>query len=408
LLLSFSRTGIFVAAVLLLGASIAAAQTPGDGGPDPAAVRVRIGPLWMNPTMAVPNVGVDTNVFNEATDPKRDFTVTASPRTDLWLRMGRTWLSGNITEQIVWYQKYASERSTNDTYAIGWKAPLNRLFVTAGATWVNTRERPGFEIDARAHRTQPTYDGRVEVRAFAKTFVGVRGTWDKVSFDRTAVFQGISLQDELNRTIASEAITIRHELTPLTSVTFSGGRTEQRFETALSRNSVSDDYSVGLTFDPAALLKGAVTIGYTDFKPEAADLPGYKGTTASASLAYSLLGSTKFSASLTRDVEFSYDVEQPYYVMMGGSVSIAQQIFGPLDVVVRGGRQRLGYRTLTDAAVLSANRVDRVDSYGGGFGIHLGPDLRLGFNIDQEQRRSIVVDRRYSGLKYGTSLTYGL
>jgi hypothetical protein len=406
LLLSVSRTGIFVLAVLLLGASISAAQRP-DGGPDPAAVRIRIGPLWMNPTMAVPNVGVDTNVFNDATDPKRDFTMTVSPRTDVWLRMGRTWLSGSINEQIVWYEKYASERSTNDSYTIGWKAPLNRLLVATGAAWVNTRERPGFEIDARAQRKQPTYDASVEVRAFARTFVGVRGTWDNVSFDQTALFQGISLQDELNRTIASEAITIRHELTPLTSLTISGGRTEQRFDTALSRNSLSTDYSVGLTFDPAALLKGSVTVGYTDFKPQAADLPGYQGTTAGMSLAYSLLGSTRLAASVKRDVEFSYDVAQPYYVMTGGSVSIAQQIFGPVDVVARGGRQRLAYRTRTDATVPFANRADRVDSYGGGFGIHLGQDLRLGFNVDQEQRRSLVLDRRYSGLKYGTSLTYG-
>ena len=92
-------------ALAVLVAPASSAQTT-DGGPDPATVRVRIGPLWMNPTISLPNIGIDTNVFNDPPNvaPKRDFTITVSPKTDLWLRMGRTWLSGAIAEDIVWYQ----------------------------------------------------------------------------------------------------------------------------------------------------------------------------------------------------------------------------------------------------------------------------------------------------------------
>lgn len=397
-------------AVVLLVAPASYAQPPGDGGPDPAAVRVRIGPLWMNPTMAMPNIGIDTNVFNDppTLTPRRDFTITVSPKTELWLRMGRTWVSGLIAEEVVWYQKYATERSTNDTYAIGWKAPLNRLVLTTGATWLSTRARPGFEIDARAQRNEPAFTGSAEVRGFAKTYIGVRGSWAQVKFDEDAVFKGSSLQDQLDRTVTSAAITLRYELTPLTSMTFSGGRSEERFKFALSRNSTSDDYSVGLTFDPAALIKGNATLGYTSFKPASADLPGYRGTTASVGLTYTLLGSTKFSATMTRDVEFSYDINQPYYLLTGGAASIAQQIFGPVDVVARAGAQRLEYRSRAGAIVTAPDRTDRVRSWGGGVGIHMGQDLRLGFNLDKERRKSVLTDRQYEGLKYGTSVTYGL
>jgi len=41
---------------------------------------------------------------------------------------------------------------------------------------------------------------------------------------------------------------------------------------------------------------------------------GYAGSTAAISLTYTLLGSTRFSGTITRDVEFSYDIDQPYYV----------------------------------------------------------------------------------------------
>ena len=45
---------------------------------------------------------------------------------------------------------------------------------------------------------------------------------------------------------------------------------------------------------------------------------------------------------------------------------------------------------------------------GGGLGIHMGQTLRLGFNVDKERRTSVLADRQYNGLKYGSSITYGL
>ncbi|MDO8631727.1 MAG: outer membrane beta-barrel protein, partial [Phycisphaerales bacterium] len=263
----------------MLAAPASFAQTTGDGGPDPARVRVRIGPLWMNPTISIPNIGIDTNVFNEPSNvtPKKDFTVTVSPQTELWLRMGRTWLSGVIVEDINWYKKYADQRGVNSTYTVGWKAPLNRLVLATNATWLNTRTRPGFEIDARARRKEPTYTASAEIRGFAKTFIGIRGSWNNVKFDKGEFFQDINLADQLDRTVRSGAVTLRYELTPLTSLTFSAGKSELRFTTAPSRNSTSNDYSVGLTFDPAALIRGSATVGYTRYIPESADVPEFHG-----------------------------------------------------------------------------------------------------------------------------------
>jgi hypothetical protein len=396
-------------AFVLLATSAASAQVA-DGGPDPDLVRVRVGPLWINPTISLPNIGIDTNVFNDPTTvtPRRDFTITATPKAELWLRLGRSWLSGVVTEEIVWYQKYVSERSANSSYSLGWKAPLNRLVLSAGATWLKTRARPGFEIDVRAERTEPTYSAAAEIRGLSKTFLGVRGNWSNVSFDAASMFQGRSLKEELDRKATSAAVTLRHELTPLTSVTFSVGRSDQRFEFSPSRDSTSDNYSVLFSFDPDALLKGSASFGYTDYKPAATDLPRYQGGTFEVDLAYTLLGSTRFSGNLRRAVELSYSASQPYYVVTGGGVSIAQQIFGPVDVVGRAGSQRLAYRTRVGATVAAPDRTDRVRTYGGGLGFRLGRELRLGFNIDKERRTSVLTDREYRGLKYGTSITYGL
>ena len=69
----------------LLTSGGAAAQ-----GVDPAdnAV-VRMGPLAWTPSLSIPSFGYDTNIFNEARAPRRDFTANVQPAVDAWLRLGR-------------------------------------------------------------------------------------------------------------------------------------------------------------------------------------------------------------------------------------------------------------------------------------------------------------------------------
>ena len=73
-----------------------------------------------------------------------------TPQTDLWLRMGRSWVTGNVKEDLVWYKTFASERSANHSVKVGWLLPLNRLTFNADTSYLRTRDRPGFEIDARS------------------------------------------------------------------------------------------------------------------------------------------------------------------------------------------------------------------------------------------------------------------
>jgi hypothetical protein len=405
----WNRLALDALAVAFLSLAVPASAQPVDEGPDPATIRVRLGPLWMNPTIALPNLGIDTNVFNEppSASPKTDFTVTVVPKADLWLRMGRTWLAGTIAEEVVWYQQYETERSTNHLLGVAWKAPLNRLVTSVGASWLSTRARPGFEIDARVRRQEPAVTASAEVRGFAKTFFGARAARRDVSYE-DYVYGGTNLQEELDRTVTDAAITIRHELTPLTSVILSAGRSEQRFESS-SRRSESDDYTVTFNFDPAALVKGAAKIGYTNYKPESVDLPGYQGTIAEVNLTYELLNSTRFIVIINRSIDYSYDNDQPYYVLTGTGGSIAQRIAGPVDVVARAGNQKLRYQERLGEGHPEPERTDRVRTYGAGVGVRLGSgDLRLGFNIDREQRTSVLPEHEYVGLKYGTSLTFGL
>lgn len=370
---------------------------------------MRIGPLGVTPRFELTNLGVDTNVFNEPTDanPKSDFTATFTPSVDIWLRLGRSWLQTNIREDLVWFQTYENERSANTNLFINWRMRLNRLMVGVNPTYLNTHDRPGFEIDTRARRTEKGVKGTVEFRALAKSFITLNASRRKVDYDEDAVFQGESLAFQLNRTMTAAGLGLRYELTPLTSVTVSVDQAHDRFEFSPLRDSDSTAVSGTVSLDPQALIKGSATFGYRNFRPLVPGLPDYDGSTALGDLTYTLLGATRFAVQFKRDVSYSYDINQPYYLETGFTASIAQQVFGPVDFVFRFGASNLAYRDRAGAPVEVADRTDHYRTFGFGAGYHLGNNFRLGFNVDRQHRVSEINEREYEGWRYGTSVTYG-
>jgi hypothetical protein len=380
-----------------------------DGGPNADAVRVRIGPLMMNPTISLTNLGIDHNVFNDPPDkvPKQDFTFTVTPNTDFWLRAGSTWITGSLNESINWYQRYSSERTANNEYKLGWNAPTSHIGFKINGSYISARERPGFEIDTRAARKETLFTTALDFKGLPKTYVGVTASRQQTRFANEAEYLGVNLQEALNRITTSYGLALRYQATPLTTFNLSATRSTDGFEFSSDRDTTSTGIQVNAAFAPAALIKGNITFGYTDFKPKDPSLPQYKGAIGEANLTYVLLGASRFAFSAGRGVQYSYDANQPYYLQTHVGGSIAQQLFGPFDVQVRGDYAILAYRDRIGAALEVTDRTDHKTTYGVGVGFHMGRDLRLSVNADQDNRQTKVAEHQYEKFLVGTSLTYG-
>jgi hypothetical protein len=174
-----------------------------QGGPDPDRVKVHVGPVMLSPTITFGNIGYDENVFDEATDPKRDFTVTASPKTEWWLPFMGTWFSGVVNEDLVWYQRYASERGTNTTLGVNWKAPTSRMTVDVGARRARLSDRLNFEIDARPDRLQRSYSSSLALHVLPDTAIEISANKDEIDFDDDELYNGVNLHDQLNRDVTT-------------------------------------------------------------------------------------------------------------------------------------------------------------------------------------------------------------
>ncbi len=272
--------------------------------PDTSRARLRVGPVLVNPVIDLTNLGIDTNVFNQPADQAQDdFTFTLTPRADVWMKIGPTWISGNVREDLIWYETFASERAANTSATVSWIVPLNRLRFSVGTGYLWARERPSYEIDARVPRVETQVNGAAEVRALSRTFFGVQASRRHVEFQEDASFVDTALRFQLNRVATTVAVTARNELTPLTSISIDVGRLNDRFDYSSLRDSDSTTAGVQVTFDPSALIKGSARVGYRDFEPQDHSVPAYQGTTVAVDLSYVLLGSTRFGIQLGRDVQ---------------------------------------------------------------------------------------------------------
>jgi len=399
------RAWLAALAAVALYASPAFAQN--DPAPD-AEATMRLGPLAMKSAFALSNLGIDTNVFNEAgaDGPQSDTTMTFTPTTNLWLRMGRTWVSGTIDVDWVYYHRFKSERSANSTYTVDVSRALNRLALKGGASRVSTRDRPGFEIDARSQRAETAFDGEVTMRIFSKTRAGGRAWRRHVEFDQAAVFRDASLGQQLNRKSSGTAVTLRHDLTPLTSVSLEIGRDRERFVSSPFRDSDSTRVTANVTLRPLALISGDASFGYRRFTPLTGEVPPYRGGTAAVGLSYTVIGATRLGVEAIRDVQPSFERTQPYYLETGVTGSVQRQVYGPFDVLARAGVRRLAYRDRIGVVVRASDRTDRVRTFSLGAGYRLGLDKRIGFTLDHQERRSSVDEYQYSGLRFGMSVTY--
>ena len=377
--------------------------------PDASRLRLRIGPLTINPSIGLTNLGFDSNVFNAPVggDPKGDFTFTVTPAANFRAAMFRTVVTARVAEDLVWYQTYATERAANNDSRIGWRIPFNRVTFSLNARHATIRDRPGFEIDARLQRTESAYDGLVEVRVRPKTFVGITAQRLRTDYGNDSLVGNTNYRVELNRVASGGGVSLRYKLTPITSVSLVANRTEDRFEFSSLRDSNSTVTSAVIAFDPLGILSGSATIGYTVFSTLTSDVPRYLGPTGTVNVSYRLLGNMQIGVGATRSVEYSFEINEPYYLQTGFSASVTRTVVGPLDAMVRGALYDLAYRDREGAVIDVLNRVDTVYNYGIGAGYHFGKGVRLGFNVDEARRLSATPSRKYAGLRFGSSVTYG-
>ena len=365
---------------------------------------MHFGPLRFTPTIALSNMGLDTNVFNSTVDPKQDFTATLSPQAQFWLKLGQARLTGTADVDYVHYQAFATERALNTRDDVRLELPLNHVTPYVSDSFLDARERPGYEIDARARYLQNTVTVGSSLRVGGKSSADLALWSTKISFSADAIFLGTSLDEVLNRRSDGVRLSLRHNVTPLTKFVVDTEVERDRFQLSPVRN--ADSVRIMPGFDPFSVISGSVRVGFRKYDALGVGTQGYKGLVANGDIGYRFLSVMRLNVHLERDIAYSFDVANPYYLQTGVSGTLTRKVTTRWDVQATGSRYQLAYQQVATAG-LGAGRTDDVHALGGGIGYTLRPGRRLGLNVDKSRRASDQQTREYNSLRIGTSISYG-
>jgi hypothetical protein len=398
----------FIALVCLLIAAATVSRASAQDTTDvPEEGRFRFGPLRFTPSIALSNLGVDSNVFNDPSNPRQDTTAAIGPAVALWMNLGHSKLSGHASGQYMYFSTYDNQRAWNTSDDLKWEWRLARIAPFVSGTYANTKERPGYEIDSRAHARTDSVSVGTSVDVSAKTSVVLSATRSHLVFDAGQVFLGTDLANALNRTTDTEEVQLRFRLTSLTTLVVNGDALQDHFTLNPLRDSRSIKVMPGFEFKPSALISGRVFVGVRTFTPSDPSVPDYQGVVASVDAGYTL-GATRLGVKLSRDLVYSYEPTQPYYALTDFQGTLTERITQKWEVVGRGGWQRLGYQELRTLAP-TASHTDDIVQYGGGIGYLFGRTARVGFDAMYYQRYSTETALRgFNALRFGASVSYGL
>ena len=399
------RLGPVVAVLLAAtGTPSVAQETEVDAS---QSARFRFGPLRFTPSIALTDVGVDSNVFNDPDRPSQDTVGALGPAASYWMRVGPSLVSGTASAQYLYFDKYKNQRAVNTTDALKWEVPLGRFTPFTEGKYSNAKDRTGYEIDTRARQISQDVVIGTAVQLSGKTRVTLSGSRSRFRYDEGETFLGVDLR-ALDRWTNAEALQLQYRLTSQTTFVVRSEALQDRFTQDRLRNSNSIAVLPGFEMKPTALVSGSVLVGFRNFAPLDPTIPPYRGPVAAVSARY-VLGATRFGLKVGRDVAYSYQAEQPYYTMTDVGLDVTERITYAWDVVARASRQRLEYAVRQGLAAPTAPQLDRIAQYGGGIGYRVGRTVRFGIDGHYFQRRSTNATLRdFEGFRVGASITYGL
>lgn len=382
--------------------------------PDPRlTARAHIGTLYITPAIELEELGIDTNVFNALEDPKSDFTFTLSPKVEVALPLARRALiRATPGADVIYYHTFDSQRSISPEISVRADVYAGRRFTLfAAPSMLHLRRRPSLEIDARAEHSERAIEAGIIAAMSRRLSIEAKGRESRVEFDEREEFLGVRLRDQLDRTSRSVSLTTGYRLSPLTMVFLTGEAITDRFAFADDRDADSVRVVSGIQFRPRALITGHATIGMRRFQTLTDSVPDFQGLVTSAALGYTMMGATNLSFTADRDVAYSFEIRQPYYVVDSYGVRITQHIAGRIDGGVGAGRHQYSYRNVSPASTPSEaidKRVDRTWNYTALVSYRVNPTMRVGLTVTYWERQSSSYGfRNYDAFRIGTTLIYG-
>jgi len=379
----------------------------GQGSPIlPETRPILFGPVTLYPTIALREVGSDSNVFNDTTGPKGDFTYSVTPRLFVVAPVANTRFIGRALGNFTDFQTYKDQRSLGGLFDIRYEfvSPGFRPFASLG--FADRRERRGVEIDARVRQRQTFASLGLDVDLTAITALTVWANRTTTGWDRNERYLGVGLADQLDYSATTLTGGVRFRVTPLTTLLAAAEVEQNRFDRSPVRDANSVRIGPRVDFESSAAITGHAQVEYRSFAPLSPDVASFRGMTAFADLRYLFRDRVEVKIEAARDLDYSFDPVQPYFLEVGGRFTVTQRVVGPFGLVAIGERWDVHHQQI--GGMSFDGRHDITRAAGAGFAIQKSKQLRFELVYEKTSRTSSEPGwRDYERQRVFASAIYG-
>lgn len=374
------------------------------------AARLRVGPFYLTPSISIDNIGVDNNVFldPDSQEPQSDFLISVTPglRTALPLA-SRVLITFDLNPRGDYYRRLSAARTFASQGALSAEIFFARFDLFGSGDFRSGRGRPSYEIEKPRDYATSLATAGIRYRPRSKLMFEAAVYRGGSIFDEDDVFEGVNLDEALTGHERGFRVTASRRLTSKTSVNVAVDVSESVFEGSPEKEGRRLRIMPGLALMPNALIAGGLHVGMLRFTPDNDAVPAFTGVVAEADLSYSVREATRLTVRWRRDLQYSFEPLQPYYVLSGLGASVRQQIVGSIDGILTFDQYDSSYRNLAGVGAL-ADRIDTTRAFSGDLGMRLNRLSRVGLRVSTTTRRSSQrTARNYRGTQIGLSYSYG-
>lgn len=353
---------------------------------EPTAGVLSFGPLKVVPGLIIREIGWDSNVFDEpeSASPKKAYVAAIQPDVSMFTRLRFLKVSAYAGSELTYYKKFESERSVG--HAVRGRVDLlfsrMRPFIAGGQT--KTRARPNGEIDVRADRKDEEFSGGFAFDLSPHSLLYAAAARTRNSFE-DAFQEGVNLGESLTRHGNDYSAGLRTDITPLLALTIFGGYREDLFSAVPLRNSESRYGTAQFRFSPEAIINGTASFTYRDMSPVDPSIRPFRGLLGSVALSYAVLEAGRLNLGLTRNLEYSFDTTEAYYLDNTALMAYTHRIVGAIDAQAKGSRSYFDYSARDNVTA----HQDTFDTVAGSVGYNLRNRTRVALNYEYSRRRSL-------------------
>lgn len=378
--------------LMLLCATPASAQ-PVSAGPltdslpttEPTSGIFSWGAVKFAPGLVISELGHDSNIFNEALNPKDDFLFRGTPDISAFSLLRFAKISAYAGSHLSYFKTYTDENSVGYSYRGRIDFLFSRVLPFIGVGETRERTRPTGEIDTRADERQQEVSAGLAFSLGPHSQIYVGGVGARSAFFNS-VEDGVDLSESLNHDTVTINVGVQTAITPLTTLTVNAAVSEDRFESVPLRNSENRSIGASVLIGAEAVISGTISVSYVDSKPVDPTIEPHNGVQIQAGVTYPFLELGRFNFSVNRGMSYSFDTAEGYYEETTASIAYTHRLFGDIDVQAIGTKSWLDYGFKEGVE----ERTDTTESLGASFGYNLRNRTRISLNYEISKRRSPV------------------